>query len=109
MKESIRQGAASLWYWKLAIIRCLIYGTMVGWGVFKAGVEGFEALNDMTVLQMAKLAGDMGMGFLGVMLAFLDNTIQRLAGGQSSPGNTDFFRKPTPTPIPTVPQAPPGN
>ncbi len=76
---------ATAWYWRLAIVRCVIYGCIIGWGVFKAGTEGFERWSDMTNMQHIKLLGDMGMGFGGVLLAFLDQSIQKLSDG--SPDN----------------------
>lgn len=54
------------------------------WGMFKAGTEGFEQWSDMTPMQHYKLMGDMlfvGMG--GVILALLDDTIQKLYSDKS--------------------------
>lgn len=75
----------NFWYWRLAILRCLIYGCIVAWGVFKAGVEGFERWSDINEMSRWKLFGDMGVAFGGVLLAFLDNTLQRLINDKEKP------------------------
>lgn len=72
----------NVWYWKLAILRCFIYGGMVAWGVYKAGVEGYTTLKDIPDLSWWKLIGDCLMAFAGVILAFLDSTIARLNEGK---------------------------
>lgn len=77
----------NIWYWKLAVIRCCIYGLGVAWGVWKAGTNGFDALSDMTSMQRTDLFGDMAMAFGGVLLAFLDSTIQILKGNGNGNGN----------------------
>jgi hypothetical protein len=74
--------------WKLSIVRCLIYGGVVSWGVFKAGTNGFDGLNDMTPLQKIDLAGDMAAAFGGVLLAFLDTSIQKLSTQQQLDSTT---------------------
>lgn len=76
-------------YWKLSTIRCAIYALIVGWGVFKAGTNGFDSLANMTKLQVLDLAGDSVIAMLTVWIAFLDNTIQKV---QSD--DTTFFQKP---------------
>lgn len=74
----------SLWYWRLAVLRCFIYGCYVSWGMFVAGVEGFERWSDMTEMQQWKLLGNMAfVGFGGVILSFMDSTIQRLTADKT--------------------------
>ena len=80
----IRKGAESamktLMFWKLSIIRCMIFGGIVAWGMFHSGVEGFDSLSDMTPLQLTKLFGNMFFtGFCGVLVAFLDQSLQQLS------------------------------
>ena len=70
-------------YWKLATIKCAIYASIVGWGVFKAGVNGFEKLSDMTRLQGIELAGDVLMAMAAVWMAFIDQTISKVQDGQN--------------------------
>ena len=64
-----------LWFWKIAIIRCCIYGIIVAWGCLKAGTEGYGSLSEMTSMQFGKMLGDASVAFLGVILAFLDSTL----------------------------------
>lgn len=71
-----------MWYWRMAAIRVLIYGCIVAWGVFKAGVEGFYNWHDLTDMTKFKLYGDMSVAFGGVLLAFLDSSIARLIQGK---------------------------
>ena len=67
-----------LWFWKIAVLRCCIYGIIVAWGVIKAGTEGYASLADMTPMQFDKMMGDATVAFLGVILAFLDSTLSTL-------------------------------
>ncbi len=65
--------------WKLSILRCCLYGGIVAWGVWKSGTEGFDHFSDMTGMQKIDMFGDMAVGFGGVILAFLDTSIQNLS------------------------------
>lgn len=68
--------SATLWYWRVAILRCLIYGSYVAWGMFKAGVEGYASWSDLSSMQQSKLIGDIVfVAFGGVILAFIDNSV----------------------------------
>lgn len=89
MKNAWNSAWCSVMSWKLSIIRCCLYGGLVSWGVFKAGTNGFDGLNQMTPLQKIDLAGDMTAAFGGVLLAFLDNSIAKLSSQQ----NTDSTMK----------------
>jgi hypothetical protein len=71
-----------MWYWKLAIIRLVIYGSMVAWGVIKAGTEGYNSFSDMPPQARDKMIGDALFAAGGVVLAFLDSTISRLTQGK---------------------------
>lgn len=82
MKDQFSAAWCTVTRWKLSILRCFIYGGIVAWGVFKAGTNGFDGLNDMTPLQKIDLAGDMATAFGGVLLAFLDNSIASLSSQQ---------------------------
>jgi hypothetical protein len=82
---------SAIWYWRLSIIRCVLYGGVVSWGVFKAGTNGFDGLDQMTPLQKVDLTGDMAAAFGGVLLAFLDNSISRITNGVNpNPNKTDM-------------------
>lgn len=75
----------NIWYWRVAIIRCALYGFYVAWGMWKAGTNGFKTIGEMTPLQFWDLLGDMvfvGMG--GVFLAFLDTTLSALKNGNGN-------------------------
>lgn len=72
-----------LWYWKLAVARCLIYGTIVVWGVLKAGTEGYDHLGDIPPIAKLKLLGDSWQAFAGVLLAFLDSTLSVLRSNEN--------------------------
>lgn len=79
MKELMKLIVGKLpTYWKLATLRCSIYALLVGWGSFQAGVEGFASFDDMTRMQLLKLAGNIATSMAGVWLAFLDQTLSRL-------------------------------
>lgn len=82
----------AIWYWRLSIIRCVMYGGVVSWGVFKAGTNGFDGLDQMTPLQKIDLSGDICAAFGGVLLAFLDNSISRLTnvGNDLNQNKTDM-------------------
>lgn len=84
MANAFQRGVASAWYWRLAAFRCLIYGLMVSWPVFKAGVEGYERYSDMSDMQHAKLYGDMAIAFFGVLIAFFDSSIQKLSSAKEA-------------------------
>ena len=86
--QHIRNASGKCWYWRMAVIRCLIYGSIVAWGVFKAGVEGFDSLSDLSHLQLLKLKGDMCVAFGGVLLAFLDNTLSKLGPDTTNQNQT---------------------
>ena len=81
---------------RLATIRCTIYAAVVGANAFQAGVEGYDALSDMTPLQKAKLALNILIAVLGVWIAFLDQTLQSV---KQQPGNNA-----PPAPISNGPQ-----
>lgn len=83
----------ALWYWRLSIIRCVLYGGVVSWGVFKAGTNGFDGIDQMTPLQKIDLSGDMCAAFGGVLLAFLDNSITRLTNGGNETNPKNDMRK----------------
>ena len=70
-------------YWKLATFKCAIYASIVGWGVFKAGVNGFDDLSVMTHLQKIELAGDVVMAMAAVWMAFIDQTISKVQESQN--------------------------
>lgn len=72
-------------YWKLATIRCGIYGAIVGWGSFQTGVEGYASFDDMTSMQFWKLIGNICISILGVWLAFLDSTMANIRQKQNPP------------------------
>lgn len=79
MSDSVRAMFEKLpIYWKLATFRCALYSILVGWGAFEAGVEGYNALSEMTSLQKIKLAGGIMAAIIGVVLAFLDNTLTKV-------------------------------
>ncbi len=65
-------------YWRLATIRCAIYASIVGWGVWKAGVNGFATLDDMTSIQFWQLVGDVLMSMAAVWLSFVDQTMAKV-------------------------------
>jgi hypothetical protein len=69
--------------WWLSGIRCTIYGAIVGWGVWKAGTSGYDSISQMTPLQLGDLIGDALVAFGGVLLAFLDNSLQALSNGRN--------------------------
>lgn len=73
-----------LWFWKIAVLRCCIYGIIVSWGVIKAGTEGYSSLSEMSSMQFDKMIGDAGVAFLGVILAFLDSTLTTLTSGANT-------------------------
>ena len=79
MKNFASSAWCSVVTWRLSILRCLLYGGIVAWGVFKAGTQGYDHWGDMSVFQRVWLFGDMFTAFGGVVLAFLDNSIQKLA------------------------------
>lgn len=85
--------------WKLACVRCGIYALMVGWGAFQVGVQGYETLEQMSVLQRVFLAGGVVSAMLGVWLAFLDQTLTAPSSDAKSPPNNQ----------PSVPISAPGN
>lgn len=97
MKGALTNAASAVWFWRLSIIRCAIYGGIVSWGVFKAGTNGFDGLDQMTPLQKIDLGGDMLAAFGGVLLAFLDNSITRITNGGSNSNQTDTMKKITAT------------
>lgn len=66
-------------YWKLATIRCSIYASVVGWGAFMTGTEGYDAFSQMTTMQVIKLSGGVIATMLGVWLAFLDQTLTKIS------------------------------
>jgi len=70
-------------YWKLATLRCGIYALMVGWGSFQVGTEGFDSISAMTDMQQMKLAGNTVVAMFGVWLAFLDQTMTKIAPSES--------------------------
>lgn len=74
----------NLWYWRLAVVRVLIYAAIVAWPVFKSGTNGFESLGEMKPLARGQMFGDMGVAAFGVILAFLDSTMAAL---RSTNGN----------------------
>lgn len=77
-------------YWRLSIIRCIIYATIVSWGMFTAGTEGYDTLSDMTDLQKLKLIGNMVFaGFAGVVLAFLDQTLTQIRQSRLEPTDNE--------------------
>lgn len=69
-----RQVAKLPLMWKLKVIRCGVYATIVAADAFDTGTEGFEALADMTPLQKIKLAIHVFVAMLTVWVAFLDTT-----------------------------------
>lgn len=81
--------------WKLATLRCTIYALIVGWGAFEVGTQGYNALSEMTQMQIIYLFGGIVSAMLGVWLAFLD---QSLSGWNQN--------HPTP---PAAPPSAPGN
>lgn len=77
--EFYQAAKEHLSYFRLSLFRCVLYGTIVAWGMFQTGTEGFEHFSDMTGFQQCKLFGNMIFtGFGGVMLAFLDQTISSI-------------------------------
>lgn len=91
MKNVASSAWSSLVYWKVSIIRCLIYATMVTWAVFKAGTQGYDHWSDLSSMQKVWLCGDMWVAFAGVVVAFLDNSLQRLQPAAS--GSTAVVAK----------------
>lgn len=89
MKNAISSALGSVVFWKLSIVRCLIYGGIVAWGVFKAGTQGYNHLSDMSRLQQIWLFGDMSVAFGGVVLAFLDTSLQKLSNGNETKVTTE--------------------
>lgn len=85
-------------YWRLATFRCALYAGIVGWGVFKAGVNGFDSVSAMTPLQFWELMGDVAQAMFGVWLAFIDNTISKVQDGDKS-GDTQFLARQIPPAI----------
>lgn len=77
-------------YWRLATVRCCLYAAIVGWGVFKSGLGGFNSLAEMSSLQFGELVGDTLMSMGAVWLAFIDNTIAKVQDGH----DTQYFAKP---------------
>lgn len=67
-------------YWQLSTLRSFLYMGIVGWGAFMAGTEGYDTLSGMTWLQLIKLFGGVSATMLGVLLAFLDQTITKISG-----------------------------
>jgi hypothetical protein len=65
-------------YWKLSTLRVILYGMIVMWGTFLSGVEGFDDLTDLSRLQLIKLCGGVVVSFIGVLLAFLDQTLTKI-------------------------------
>lgn len=63
--------------WHLILIRVGIYSAMVGWGAFETGVEGYDTLTQLSMMQVIKLIGNIGMAMSGVWLAFLDQTLSK--------------------------------
>lgn len=95
MRAAISSAASTVWYWRISILRCVLYGGIVAWGVFKAGVNGFDGLDQMTPLQKIGLTGDMAVAFGGVLLAFLDNSITRFTTGKvDGPQTTEAPKTP---------------
>ena len=72
-------------YWQLATLRCFVYATMVGWNSFQAGVEGYAKFSEMTPMQHWKLLGSISVAMLGVLLAFLDQTMSKAKPDDSKP------------------------
>lgn len=72
-----RQAAKLPPRWKLATIRCSIYASIVGWGSFQTGVEGYESFHDMTQMQFWKFIGNICVAMAGVWLAFLDQSLSK--------------------------------
>lgn len=93
MKDTLTAAWCTVTRWKLSILRCLIYAGIVAWGVFKAGTNGFDGLDQMTPLQKIDLSGDMAAAFFGVVLAFLDNSISALSNQTSNQNPTDMTKK----------------
>jgi TRAP-type C4-dicarboxylate transport system permease small subunit len=101
--------AQNIWYWRIAIIRVFLYGGYVAWGMWKAGTNGYKEIGEMSPLQFWDLIGDMvfvGMG--GVLLAFLDNTLQQLRGKNGNGDSGDSPKEPKPPTVSEQIQQPKG-
>lgn len=83
IQAQIASFSRSVWYWRVAILRCFVYALMTGWGAFNAGTEGLASIYELNQIQRWKLAGNICVTFLGVILSFLDTTIQRLQSSRS--------------------------
>lgn len=106
-KSQVKTATASLIYWKVSLVRCVIYSGIVMWGMFKAGTQGYDSLSDMSSMQLLYLFGDMLFsGFCGVLLAFIDNTLsglgRRLPPAADEPAPDKLAPQPKEEPVKTM-------
>jgi hypothetical protein len=69
---------------------------MAMWSSFLNGTEGYNSFSEMTGMELIKLCGNMLFGAgCGVILAFLDQTLQKISGQKPADAGSAATVKPT--------------
>jgi hypothetical protein len=83
----------SMWYWRIAALRCFVYMLIVGGGTFLSMTETWsaETWSSTPMFLKVRLFIGVGLSSFGVLLAFLDTTMNALREGKEPsalPGKT---------------------
>ncbi len=126
MSDSIRAMFDKLpTFWKMSVVRCLIYAVVVGINGIISGLDGYQSFAEISGFTLFKLACAVIVDMLMVWISFLDTSIKDVKPPTQTTTITDTqttqitvpvaraqvaaTTTPDPTPTDPAPDVPPGS